>query len=195
MNCQNFRPIYPEFQPARKHPQPGQNERHSFTYIPTQPVQPAGYMSYAQPQPTYHPMDNAPHHAFPTSYQYLAAPCYGPSNPGVPHQSFGSPTACTDHFPISYPGKTYQHPWLGRTKAQVDEDNQKIAMRTGVWRPNEMAPNKPADDQQFWCVEVDGSHTLRTYAQIEELRPGEWRKDPMFGNAYFVRFHNDIKDE
>lgn len=110
------------------------------------------------------------------------------------HQPVGSPIAYTDQFPISYPDETYQHPWLGRTKAQVDEDNQRIAMNTGVWRPNEMAPNKPADDQQFWCVEVDGSHTLRTYAQIEELRPGEWRKDPMFGNAYFVRFHDDSKD-
>lgn len=87
-----------------------------------------------------------------------------------------------------YGEKTYEHPWIGRTKAQVDEDNHKTAMRNGVWKPNELAPNKPADDQQFWVVELDGSHTLRNYAQIEELRPGEWRKDPNFGNAYFVRF-------
>ena len=159
MSYQNFRPIYPDFQPTGNYPQPGENERHSFTYIPAQPFQ-TGYVPHAQFQPSYHP-GAVPQHAFPTNYQYLAAPSYAQPPLSTSHQPIGNSIAYADQFPVSHPGKTYQHPWLGRTKAQVDEDNQKIAMRTGVWRPNEMAPNKPADDQQFWCVEVDGSHTLR----------------------------------
>ena len=81
-----------------------------------------------------------------------------------------------------------QHLWLGRTKAQVEEDNVKIAMRESVYRYDPMKPKDPKTDQLFWCVELDGATTLRTFRTIEEdLGPGKWERDPRYGNAFFVR--------
>lgn len=187
MNYLNYVPVFPTAQPPGAHPQPGENERHSFKYIPAQPQQ-FGYVSYPYPypqsQPLYHPAPTA-RPVYPSHYQYPT-----PISPYPPLQAgpYYQPPAIGAQPAFVYGEKTYEHSWVGRTKAQVDEDNHKTAMRNGVWKPNELAPNKPADDQQFWVVELDGSYTLRNYAQIEELRPGEWRKDPNFGNAYFVRF-------
>lgn len=83
--------------------------------------------------------------------------------------------------------KPAKNVWIGRTKAQVDEDNIKIALREGVMKPNEMAPRNPKPDQLFWVVELNGNPTLRSYQTIEELGAGKWLIDPRYGNAYFQR--------
>jgi len=80
------------------------------------------------------------------------------------------------------------HAWHGRTRWQVEQDNQQMALKEGVWQNNEATPRDPKPDQQFWCIELDGSKTLRTADTIENaLRPGRWHKDPFYGNMYYVR--------
>lgn len=57
-----------------------------------------------------------------------------------------------------------------------------------------MKPRDAKDDQLFWVVELDGSHTLRQFKTIEEdLGTGKWSVDPRYGNAYFVREKKDEK--
>ncbi|GAB7351028.1 hypothetical protein MBLNU459_g1515t1 [Dothideomycetes sp. NU459] len=78
--------------------------------------------------------------------------------------------------------------WVGRTKKQVDEDNIQIAVNEGIYKPNDIVPKGAKDDQLFWCIETDGSNTLRTFRTIEDdLYPGRWKVDPRYGNLYFVR--------
>ena len=84
--------------------------------------------------------------------------------------------------------KTSKNLWVGRTKAQVDEDNIKVAMRENVYKYDAMKPKDAKPDQLFWVVELDQSTTLRMYKTIDEdLGPGKWERDPRHGNAYFVR--------
>jgi hypothetical protein len=54
--------------------------------------------------------------------------------------------------------------WLGRTKAQVEEDNMKIAKAEGAYDKKnygKMVPSDMKDDQMCWVVELDDGHTLR----------------------------------
>ena len=62
----------------------------------------------------------------------------------------------------SYSGMQPQtNAWMGRTKAQVDEDNMKIAAKEGAYDSHKKVPSGVKDDQMMWVVETDGSHTLR----------------------------------
>lgn len=53
------------------------------------------------------------------------------------------------------------HKWQGRTKAEVAEDNLKIAADEKVWAKRKVVPVGLANDQMCWVVEADGSYTLR----------------------------------
>ena len=55
--------------------------------------------------------------------------------------------------------------------------------------PTQLAPYKPADGQQFWCKEMDGSWTLRTHSDIinGEVNPGHWERHQTSGYFYWVR--------
>lgn len=55
--------------------------------------------------------------------------------------------------------------------------------------PTQLAPYKPADGQQFWCKELDGSWTLRTHQDIVmgEVSPGHWERHSSSGYFYWVR--------
>ncbi|EEP79071.1 predicted protein [Uncinocarpus reesii 1704] len=78
-------------------------------------------------------------------------------------------------------------PWVGATRAEIDAQNIAIAKATGATRPQSMIPYKPADGQQWWCREIDGSYTLRTTNDImENLQPGKWVYSST-GFPYFVR--------
>lgn len=78
-------------------------------------------------------------------------------------------------------------PWQGPTVAQVNARNAAIAAAVGANRPHALIPYKPADGQQWWCRELDGSYTLRTTNDImENLQPGEWHRS-VSGYPYFVR--------
>jgi len=83
--------------------------------------------------------------------------------------------------------KPVEYIWTGRTKAQVDEDNLKIAMRNGVYAYCPIKPVCAFPDQLFWVVEVNGQTTLRTFKYIDQhIEPGKWERDARYGNAYFV---------
>ncbi|WEW56159.1 hypothetical protein PRK78_001594 [Emydomyces testavorans] len=78
-------------------------------------------------------------------------------------------------------------PWPGATRAEIDAQNIAIAKATGATRPQSLVPYKPADGQQWWCRELDGSYTLRTTNDImENLQPGQWIYSST-GFPYFVR--------
>ncbi|KAK2875953.1 hypothetical protein FQN49_001495 [Arthroderma sp. PD_2] len=78
-------------------------------------------------------------------------------------------------------------PWIGPTRAEVDAQNLAVARATGAMRPQSMVPYRPAEGQQWWCREVDGSYTLRTTNDImENLQPGYWTYSSS-GYPYFIR--------
>lgn len=119
--------------------------------------------AYAAPQyygayPAY-----APHMAYP------APGFYGYPNGGMPFCPPG-------YTPVYYPPapaaekpkqekKKSKKPeikkWQGRTKAEVEEDNMKIAKEEGAWDARKVEPIGLAADQMVWVVELDGTHTLR----------------------------------
>lgn len=87
--------------------------------------------------------------------------------------------------------------WVGRTKKQVEEDNIKIAINEGIYKPNDIMPKDAKPDQLFWVVETDGGHSLRTFLDINEgiVGKGKWKIDPRYGNAYFVKEKEDKKEK
>lgn len=58
--------------------------------------------------------------------------------------------------PVASPRK-----WQGRTKAEVAEDDMKIAAAQGAYAPRKVVPLGLADDQVVWVVEADGATVLR----------------------------------
>ncbi|KAK5166436.1 uncharacterized protein LTR77_007979 [Saxophila tyrrhenica] len=76
--------------------------------------------------------------------------------------------------------------WQGRTKAEVEEDNMKIAVKEGAYKKRKIEPVGLGDDQPVWVVLGNGSHALRMYSEAKEMK-GEWHKDPRFkGSLYLV---------
>ena len=127
--------------------------------------QPSGYQQYACYNAPFDPGYPVPRPAVYPPINYQAAPCYMPAR-----------NALTDT------------PWVGRTRAQVEEDNLKIAERENVYKYNAMKPVGAAPDQLFWVLEIDGATTLRDFRTIDQdLGPGKWERDPRYNNAYFVR--------
>lgn len=165
------------------YPIPGYDSRNAqqeYTYIGAPNAasgqQIHGYVAYPQayayPAPVYEPPKASPVYAYPPP-QYAYAPQYvqyaAPTPPEAKYYTYAQPTAqYAAPYPYAAPaivdnnnaGGT-QHVWYGRSKAQVDEDNMKIAAREGLFKETSMAPHKPKDDQMFWVVELDGGHTLR----------------------------------
>ncbi|SMR59460.1 unnamed protein product [Zymoseptoria tritici ST99CH_3D1] len=83
--------------------------------------------------------------------------------------------------------------WLGRTKAQVEEDNSKIAKEQGAWDARKMVPKDVPDDQVLWVIELDNTKTLRTFKDIKDMK-GEWKRDPRYPDAwYFIREEEEKK--
>ncbi|KAF2153500.1 hypothetical protein K461DRAFT_268062 [Myriangium duriaei CBS 260.36] len=166
------------------------------TAKPKAPPQP-DYICYANnsgwgmPHLTTAPAHTAYPMALPTpGYQQYY--CY-PNGMPVQNAGAGAKIACaspktTATAPQPKPeGKTKQV-WLGRTKAQVADDNLKMAVRENVYKYDPMKPHGAAADQLFWVVEVDGSTVLYNFKTIDEaLGPGKWERDPRFGNAIFIR--------
>ena len=59
------------------------------------------------------------------------------------------------------PKKPELRKWQGRTKAEVEEDNMKIAKAQGANEQRKVEPVGLNADQMVWCVELDGNPTLR----------------------------------
>ncbi|GAB7360580.1 hypothetical protein MBLNU230_g0463t1 [Neophaeotheca triangularis] len=133
-----------------------EDSRVTYCYTPSSPVESA-------PKSTYYTYGKSPAAQPPkeSTYQYV------PAVPGAAPQSENLP-------------------WTGRTKAQVEEDNMKIAFNENVNRERKMAPVDTKEDEVFWVVELDGSQTLRSHEAIQGMN-GHWREDPRFKSWYFLR--------
>jgi len=169
-NLQNPQaPAYTCYPYGQQYPQAayyGYNQYHGGALPPTMPYQQAA-MPYQQ------------YHCYPT----------GPgATAGAPQAALPSSNSSGEVSKTNKETKTSKNLWVGRTKAQVDEDNIKVAMRENVYKYDAMKPKDAKPDQLFWVVELDQSTTLRMYKTIDEdLGPGKWERDPRHGNAYFVR--------
>lgn len=141
------------------------NGLRSHTYYPPVPSpkaqpaqviycqQPTQMVAYPPMQYTYAPMAY-PGQAY-YAYPIQQAPVQQQPMPGyqVYQPAYSAPAPQEQ--------KVKSIPWGGRTKKQVDDDNQIIAKVQGVNDKRKVAPVDVKDDQMMWCVETDGSHTLR----------------------------------
>ena len=159
------------------------NGLREFQYHPADEVKaPAVEPPKAQPIPyAYQPPVNAPPPAQCASYyppmQYAYPPqmaCPAPAYYGYPgaHQVTGYPYYPPGYTPIfaSAPApvveekksrKRSPRKWQGRSKAEVEDDNMKIAQREGAYAARKVESVGLQEDQMVWVVETDGSHTLR----------------------------------
>lgn len=99
------------------------------------------------------------------SYAYVpaVAPAPAPAPVPAPKPSHkGNMNTYTYHPTFSEkPAVKATNKWQGRTKGEVEEDNQKIAAEEKVWDKRKVVPTGLADDQMCWVVEADASYTLR----------------------------------
>ncbi|KAI7163774.1 hypothetical protein KC316_g12926 [Hortaea werneckii] len=153
------------------------------------PAQFQAFHAYPQFQPfmTYPPMQQYTYAQPPGTVPY-GVPAYYPyppqTMPGFPQYAYPPTAAYVYQPPYTAPQPTE---WKGRTKAEVDEDNMKIAAKGDAYGKRKIQPVGVKEDQMFWVVELDGSHTLRTFLDIKELK-GDFKKDPRYEDAYyFVR--------
>ena len=56
--------------------------------------------------------------------------------------------------------------WIGRTKAEVEEDNMKLAKSENVYAPRKLVPQMD-DDQMVWVIELDKTRTLRYVVAVD----------------------------
>jgi hypothetical protein len=167
--------------------------------IPTWPVYPV------IPSPSDHTIKSGNSHA--TAPQYPTAPYPTYPQPAYctppPPQPVAYPT--TGYYPYGYcyfPATTAAAvapkpelsklpngalPWYGRTRAEVEHDNNLLAAAGSANSVPLIKPDaKP--DQMFWVWEPDRqTRNLYTFATIDKNFNGEWKMDPATGYCYFVR--------
>nr|POE87486.1 hypothetical protein CFP56_30075 [Quercus suber] len=75
--------------------------------------------------------------------------------------------------------------WVGRTRAEVERDNIRIAAEERAYeQQRKFGPIGMADDQKCWVVEADESESIREYREIKGME-GEWHEDPRYKGAMF----------
>jgi hypothetical protein len=86
-----------------------------------------------------------------------------PPPPAAPKPADPVPNTYTYHpsFTEKPAAVVVANKWQGRTKAEVEEDNLKIAADEKVCEKRKVVPVGLAGDQMCWVVEADGSYTLR----------------------------------
>ena len=132
-----------------------------------QPAAPPAPPAYAAPAPQFYGgygySAYVPHMAYPTPgyYGYPGGdmPYCPPGYTPVYHPA--APPAEEKKKEEKKAKKPELRKWQGRTKAEVEEDNMKIAKEEGAWDKRKVEPVGLATDQMVWCVEVDGGPTLR----------------------------------
>jgi len=72
-----------------------------------------------------------------------------------------APNTYTYHPSVAEKPAEATNKWQGRSRAEVEEDNLKIAADEQVWEKRKVVPVGLADDQMCWVVEVDSTYTLR----------------------------------
>ena len=117
-------------------------------YMQCYPQMPYGYPpQYACPAPAYY--------GYPQQQQQPPGMPYCP--PGYTLVQAPAPAAPAE----VKPAKPEPRKWQGRSKAEVEEDNQKIAQREGAYDARKVQPIELQDDQIVWCIETDQTPTLR----------------------------------
>ncbi|KAF2816311.1 uncharacterized protein BDZ99DRAFT_133374 [Mytilinidion resinicola] len=147
------------------------------------------YVYYAQPGGGYAAVAVPQVQAPQQTYVYANQPAVGMAGAPIQQPNLG-PTP----YPAQYTGQPmasygpYHHYHMGRTKEQVDMDNRRTAYQQGAYSMHPIAPDNPPPDTQFWCKEVDGEWTLRTFFTIQEdLKPGNWKYAPDTGMFVYIR--------
>jgi hypothetical protein len=160
---------------------PGAGGYYSFPQMPayasaaqfTYPAQPAPLISAgvaAHVHANNHYMQPAQLPVYAT--QYAAAPAYVPA--------YVQPPAGT-------------LPWYGRTRAEVEEDNQAMAYMHQKEMQEATEKFKPGANphDQFWVWEPDHkTRNMYTFAAIDKFE-GKWHMDPNSNVAYFIRKKKD----
>lgn len=81
--------------------------------------------------------------------------------------------------------------FVGATTAEMQAQNTILAAHLAATQsqPTMLAPYKPGSSPQFWCKELDGSWTLREYADTlkGDFPPGHWERHGTSGYYYYVR--------
>ncbi|USW51594.1 hypothetical protein Slin15195_G049130 [Septoria linicola] len=148
-----------------------------YGYPPAHPG--AQQQFYSHPVPVY----NAPQGYYPPYAMPAPAPAPTPAAIPAANVHYYWPAAET---PKAEEPAPKANAWIGRTKAQVEEDNMKLAKAENVYAPREFVP-KMDDDQMCWVVELDKTNTLRMFREAKELT-GYWKEDPRFPKSfYFIR--------
>lgn len=135
-----------------------------------QPVQPPQYQ--AQPVQYIHSYSPyAPHMAYPAPAYYGYpqggmpmcppgyAPVYVPAPATAPAKDEKEEKKKEEKKPKKEKAEVKK--WQGRTKAEVEEDNMKVANEEGAYDARKVEPVGLKADQMVWVVEGDGSHSLR----------------------------------
>jgi hypothetical protein len=141
-----------------------------YYYQPAAPIQtpqaqaPAPFPQYFNPYSPYA-------YPAPAYYGFPATGAFGGAMPAMPYGQF--PRGYTPVYvpaparapPAEKKGDKPKKPeirkWQGRTKAEVEEDNMKIAKAEGACDARKVEPVGLKADQMVWVVEGDGSPTLR----------------------------------
>ena len=131
-------------------PQPSPKESVKAAVLTELPVQ---YTSAA-------PANMTPHAYVPAA----AAPVtVAPAPPPAPKPAAPAPVPNTYTYHPAVAAKPAEatNKWQGRTRAEVEEDNLKIAAEEKAWEKRKVVPVGLANDQMCWVVEVDDTYTLR----------------------------------
>lgn len=102
-----------------------------------------------------------------TTHAYVPAAAatvtVAPTPPPAPKPAAPAPVpnTYTYHPAVAAPPAEATNKWQGRTRAEVEEDNLKIAADEKVWEKRKVVPVGLANDQMCWVVEADNGYTLR----------------------------------
>jgi hypothetical protein len=133
-------------------------------------TQQTAYAYQPGPPPQYY--QGMPYACYPNQ-QFAAYPA--PAYYGLPPQAYGFPPGYPQGF-LPAPAapreevkvvekrvkkKAEPMKWQGRTKAEVEEDNMRIAAKEGAYMARKVEPIGLTEDQPVWVVLGDGSHSLR----------------------------------
>jgi len=162
-------PIYPVFPQPSDHTAKSGNSPATTTQYPTAPYPTHPHPAYCTPPPP-QPV------AYPTTGYY-------------PYGCYYVPATTTAAVPKPEPSKLPNGalPWYGRTRAEVEHDNNLLAAAGSANAAPFIKPDaKP--DQVFWVWEPDRqTRNLYTFAAIDKNFKGEWKVDPTTGQCFFVR--------
>ncbi|KAM0723374.1 hypothetical protein Q7P37_000360 [Cladosporium fusiforme] len=131
-----------------------------------------------------------------TGVNYAYVPTAAPAPAPAPKPSNTANMNTFTYHPTfsEKPAVKVTNKWQGRTKGEVEEDNQKIAAEEKVWDKRKVVPTGLPDDQMCWVVEADGSYTLRTFSAIKDLN-GDWKQDPRYEEAWYFVVVEEAKEE